>query len=93
MVDHAHYDEFYVEAKNSKIMRDDLHDQKKGIQIAVSKVLNETYLAISEDSQYVYLRNYMKRIVIFIHKPLELPKDLTGRHPGKHPPAVDQKGL
>jgi hypothetical protein len=65
MVDHANYDEFYIEAKNSKIMRDDLHDQSKGLQLSVSKVLNETYLAISEDSQYVYFRNYMKRIVNF----------------------------
>ena len=36
---------------------------EKVVKLALSKVLNETYLAVSTDSQFVYFRNYMKRIV------------------------------
>ena len=49
----------------------------KRVNIAVSKVLNETYLAISEDSQYVYFRNYMKRLTFQRLLLGGIPKSLT----------------
>jgi len=36
------------------------------VKVALSKILNETYLAISFESQCIYFRNYMKRIVLLI---------------------------
>jgi len=41
-------------------------EEDKLVKISLSKVLNETYLAISADSQCIYFRNYMKRIVRII---------------------------
>ena len=76
LVDKCGYSEFCLEKKN-KMMEEDAFETPHVIKAVVSKVLNETYLAISEESQYVYFRNYMKRIVInfFI---LDFPKNILG---------------
>jgi hypothetical protein len=58
MVDKAGSEEFSQD-KNRGVSA----DEDKQVKIVLSKVLNETYLAISEESQCVYFRNYMKRIV------------------------------
>lgn len=50
------------------------------LKFALSRVLNETYLAISYESQCVYFRNYMKRIVLFL-----LFVDFPENHPAKLP--------
>lgn len=60
IVDQAGYREFSYNKEGKMV--EGVEELPK-IQIVVSKVLNETYLAISEGSQYVYFRNYMKRIV------------------------------
>ena len=41
------------------------NEEEHKMRLALSKVLNETYLAISFESQCVYFRNYMKRIVLY----------------------------
>jgi hypothetical protein len=58
----------------------------------VSKVLNETYLAICEQSQYVYFRNYMKRVVIY-GITLDLPKDKPDKRPTKFAIERNPEGL
>lgn len=41
------------------------NEEEHKMRLALSKVLNETYLAVSFESQCVYFRNYMKRIVLY----------------------------
>ena len=60
------------------------------MKLALSKVMNETYLAINYDSQCVYFRNYMKRIV-FISSYLDLPADIVKQLPSIHLPERKQK--
>ena len=60
MVDRASVDEFSLE-KKARI--GGANEEERVVKLTLSKVLNETYLAISYESQCVYFRNYMKRIV------------------------------
>jgi hypothetical protein len=60
MVDRASVDEFSLE-KKARI--EGANEEERVVKLTLSKVLNETYLAISYESQCVYFRNYMKRIV------------------------------
>lgn len=62
MVDKAPIEEFSLE-KKAKI--EGGNEQEHTLKLALSKVLNETYLAINYESQCVFFRNYMKRIVLF----------------------------
>lgn len=62
MVDRAPIEEFSLQ-KKPKI--EGANEEDHRVKLALSKVLNETYLAISFESQCTYFRNYMKRIVIF----------------------------
>ena len=54
MVDKAKIDEFGGKCDESQ--------NEKTVKFALSKVLNETYLAINTESQSIFFRNYMKRI-------------------------------
>ena len=73
MVDRCTAVEFHLERKNNKnfdIPESDALEFEHRVSVAASKVINETYLAICHESQYLYFRNYMKRIVssmIFRH--------------------------
>jgi hypothetical protein len=60
LVDKSVADEFILDKKAIE----PLNNEERNIKVALSKVLNETYLAINEESQCIYFRNYMKRIVI-----------------------------
>jgi hypothetical protein len=60
MVDKAAIDEFTLEKKKPEA------EEEKVVKIALSRILNETYLAINYESQCVYFRNYMKRIVFLL---------------------------
>ena len=71
-------------------MEEDAFETPHIIKAAVSKVLNETYLAISEESQYVYFRNYMKRIVIFSLN-IDIPKNIFRKLPHQHPFEINQE--
>lgn len=55
-------------------------------------MLNETYLVICEQSQYVYFRNYMKRVVwiLFI---LDVPKDQSAKCAPEHFAELDKEGV
>lgn len=57
MVDKATIEEFSSNKEKNE-------EEENTVKLALSKVLNETYLAINLDSQCLYFRNYMKRIVI-----------------------------
>ena len=61
MVDRAPFEEFTLE-KKPKV--EGANEEEHSVKLALSKVLNETYLAISYESQCLYFRNYMKRIVM-----------------------------
>lgn len=61
MVDKAVLEEFFLERKGKTDVLGS--EEEKTVKIALSKVLNETYLAVNLLSQCVYFRNYMKRIV------------------------------
>jgi hypothetical protein len=61
MVDKATLDEFSLEKKGKMDVN---AEDDKIVKLALSKILNETYLAINLESQCVYFRNYMKRIVL-----------------------------
>ena len=88
MVDRCPAIEFHLERKNSKNyqihneLESDALDPEHVVIVQPSKVINETYLAICPESQYLYFRNYMKRIVIsflfrlskkFSSTPFQLP--------------------
>jgi hypothetical protein len=58
MVDRAPIEEFFLQKNQQEVSQG-----PKNVKLALSRVLNETYLAINFESQCVYFRNYMKRIV------------------------------
>lgn len=65
MVDRCSAAEFNLDRKNNpnyQLDSDALEPEHKVI-VQASRVINETYVAISAESQYIYFRNYMKRIV------------------------------
>ena len=78
LVDKCPISEFYLERRNKS--SDEEYNPGKMVKTVVSKVMNETYLAISEESRYVYFRNYMKRIVTIIFI-LDVPKDISHWNP------------
>ena len=86
MVDKAGIDEFTME---KKIVEKENVDEKY-VKIALSKVLNQTYLAINGDSQYVYFRNYMKRIVKYLFT-LDFPENYAQQLPSFLDPNLRQK--
>lgn len=79
LVDKCPFTEFCLEKKN-KMIEEDAFETPHNIKAVVSKVLNETYLAISEESQYVYFRNYMKRIVRYYFN-IDIPENFFRKLP------------
>lgn len=65
---------------------------KHVVRVCPSRIINETYVAISEESQYLYFRNYMKRIVICVFT-LDFPKDTVKQFPEEHTTKREQKRL
>lgn len=79
MVDKAQIDEFSLEKKGKN---EGSGEADKTVKIALSKILNETYLAINFESQCVYFRNYMKRIVTHaLFRPSKESPSRVSQHP------------